>query len=78
MRLNFETYDDKSTIGGPLNAAHLGFALGFLFGLELDDLLVIRGNSLSPLVLRVLLDEHEVIIEVGVVELPEMRELVDI
>jgi hypothetical protein len=56
----------------------LGFALGLLFGLELDDFLVIRGNSFSPLVLRMLLDEHEVIIEVGVVELPEMRELVDI
>jgi hypothetical protein len=77
LRLNFETYYDKSTIGGPLNAAHLGFAFGLLFGLELDNLLVFRGDSFSPL-LRVLLDEDEVIFEIGVVELPEMRELVDI
>lgn len=78
LRLNFEANDDKSTIGGPLNAAYLGLALGLLFGLELDDLLVIRGYRLCPLLLRVLLDEYKVILEVGVVELPEMRELVDI
>ena len=72
MRLNFEANDDKSTIRGPLNAAYLGLALGLLFGLKLDYLLVIRGDSLCPLLFGVLLDEHEVILEVGVVELPEM------
>ena len=72
MRLNFEANDDKSTIRGPLNAAYLGLALGLLFGFKLDYLLVIRGDSLCPLLFGVLLDEHEVILEVGVVELPEM------
>jgi hypothetical protein len=83
LRIIFKAYYDKSAIWGPLDAAYLGLALGFLLRLKLNDLLMVwRGHGCCPaclwLLFWLLLNEHKVILEVGIVQSPEMRELVHI
>ena len=82
LALDFEAHNDEASVEGPVDGGHLGLALGLVSRLELDDLaevgvpLAEQGLAVA-LVLR-LLREHEVVLEVGIVEAAEVRELVHV